>query len=275
MPTSTPTDAQHLDGYLPPRASTSSPFEGLIPGANPAVRQMQMAARGMNPTAPPYRPSPQSFVASNHFPIVPAIAVAMRNSHPPTGPAPRTGGPGPFPIPRPASGYGPPSFGQGMQSVGPRGNYVNQAAGPSGPPIIPNQTSFLSQFTPYSYAAAYTPPINQSQTTGHGVDMGGTSGPPPPPKGATPTQRLSYECQRRHFNPVFNITEQANGRYKCNIVVKGVVVEGGHTFGNTQDASECLFSPHRRRIVVLPTGGQPSNTLFDQKTIPRPRPSRL
>lgn len=220
-------------------ASNSKSSDGFTAVANPAVRQMQVAARGMNPTAPPHRPLPPSF--ANHFPIVPAAAAAtvMRNPSPPKSPAAVASGPGSFPITSSAH-YGPSPFSQAIQTVGLHGNPVNRVAGPCGTPINFNRKSGL--FAPYAHSVAYAPPINQSRTSEYGVGMGGSYGPRAPPKGATPTAHLSYECQRRHFNPVFKIDEQAKGRYGCDIVVRGVVVEGGSTFVSPHEASECRLS---------------------------------
>lgn len=120
--------------------------------------------------------------------------------------------------------------------------YANATTGtpvpaPVGPP---------ANFT-YSYLPTYTAPPNSTiykytQSSGDMPKQGGSStkgsgkGPARPPAGSPATQWLSYECQRRHFNPDVQVVQQADGTYSCTIVIQNHVVQGDRSFSDPQFA---------------------------------------
>lgn len=79
------------------------------------------------------------------------------------------------------------------------------------------------------------PPATRQVTAGSGSDRLGwaVSGPQnvragpdqTPPSFAPFTQRLSYACQRRRFNPEIYVTQEG-ALFKCNIYIAGQLIEG-------------------------------------------------
>lgn len=192
-----------------------------VPGGGPDT---------LNPAAAPFRPAAGGFKLQQSFPsyFPNAPPALMRNPH--ADPVPVTGGPGPF------QPFVIPPF--------------NQTIG-FGP--LHQNTSYYP-YTPYSGYG----PVNQD--TGHddNVVVGPTV---PPPHHAPPTTWLSYECQKRHFNPVFRVTRLENGRFKCDIILRGVVVEGGPmAFEDIQDASKYLMLLPFETISILHLPSRLANT---------------
>lgn len=104
--------------------------------------------------------------------------------------------------------------------------------------------------------ATIAPPAQQMSKFNTGYGDGGTgTGPTLPDNQAQPTTWLSYECQRRHFNPEFKITMLDNGRYKCNIVVRDVVVEAGGSFEIIQDAKNHTAVKAHKIVQKWPSVG--------------------
>lgn len=68
----------------------------------------------------------------------------------------------------------------------------------------------------------------------------GGKGPTLPSPFAPATQWLSYECQRRRFNPEFKTKELRDNtgevQYQCSVVMHGLVVHGNTQFDNVLDA---------------------------------------
>ncbi|KAH8752214.1 hypothetical protein F5883DRAFT_621453 [Diaporthe sp. PMI_573] len=91
--------------------------------------------------------------------------------------------------------------------------------------------------------ASYVPPdVGSPQviSTGRSVYSNKGRGPAVPVQGAPATTWLSFECQRRHFNPRFKIkrtfAEDGRPNYQCSVTVKGHVINSNTLFSNTADA---------------------------------------
>ncbi|KAI1328932.1 hypothetical protein F5Y16DRAFT_138430 [Xylariaceae sp. FL0255] len=56
--------------------------------------------------------------------------------------------------------------------------------------------------------------------------------------GRLATQRLSAECQLRHFNPKFYEKNHAGKVFTCSVDIKGKVISDGKTYTNTFDAKQ-------------------------------------
>ncbi|KUI70165.1 hypothetical protein VM1G_05749 [Cytospora mali] len=138
-------------------------------------------------------------------------------------------------VPAPSMGmiYPNPSFPRSpavdMRMTGWRGtNYA-----PSQPIIqtIPNYNS------PTGPAADTRMEKNNNNNNNNGF---GGKGPTLPPPFSPATQWLSYECQRRHFNPVFKLkescTETGDPRYRCDVILRNIVVHSSVDFDNPVDA---------------------------------------
>lgn len=86
------------------------------------------------------------------------------------------------------------------------------------------------------------------------------SGPTRPPPGSPATQWLSYECQRRHFNPDVHIVLQADGTYRCNIVIQDHVVQSSKSFPDPQVAKVHTAAKAHEIVQKWPLSGSPPDT---------------
>ncbi|KAL1873559.1 hypothetical protein Daus18300_003924 [Diaporthe australafricana] len=71
-------------------------------------------------------------------------------------------------------------------------------------------------------------------------NLGGGRGPTLPEPGAPVTTWLSFECQRRHFNPEFqtkeSLTKDGRPKYQSTVIVKDVVISSNALFDDPSDA---------------------------------------
>ncbi|ROV94337.1 hypothetical protein VMCG_08656 [Cytospora schulzeri] len=83
-------------------------------------------------------------------------------------------------------------------------------------------------------------PASETFVTNNGSNGLGGKGPTLPAPFAPATQWLSYECQRRHFNPEFKTKESRNSagevQYQCTVVLQDLVVQSNTQFDNLFDA---------------------------------------
>lgn len=77
---------------------------------------------------------------------------------------------------------------------------------------------------------------SQTSTQGSHTGKGTGKGPVRPLPGSPVTQWLSYECQRRHFNPDIRVLQQPDGTYRCDIVILNHVIKSSDTFRDGQVA---------------------------------------
>lgn len=110
---------------------------------------------------------------------------------------------------------------------------IGQTTGAKQNPIYdePTHTALLDSMV-YNY--------NQStfdlSKQGHNSVKSSGKGPTRPPAGSPATQWLSYECQRRHFNPDVHVVQQADGTFRCTIVIQNHVVQSNKSFSDPQVA---------------------------------------
>lgn len=88
----------------------------------------------------------------------------------------------------------------------------------------------------------------------------GGRGPALPGPTSSSTQWLSYECQRRHFNPMFKIKESRTRagevRYQCTVILKDIVVQSSSQFHNPVDAKMNVAEKALRQVRrEWPTSG--------------------
>lgn len=124
----------------------------------------------------------------------------------------------------------------------------------------------LSPYQPtYSASLGMTRP-NYSQMPfdthkqGGNISKGSGRGPARPPPGSPATQWLSYECQRRHFNPDINVVQQADGTYRCNIVMQNHVVQSNKSFDDPQVAKVHTAAKAHEIVQRWPLSGFSSPT---------------
>lgn len=103
----------------------------------------------------------------------------------------------------------------------------------SNPPALPSFAAITGHITPSGTAAnALVAKDNNAGTGGNGPAL--------PPPNASVTQWLSYECQRRHFNPEFKASKWLNkageARYQCTVMLQDRTVHGDINFDNPLDA---------------------------------------
>ncbi|KUI62708.1 hypothetical protein VP1G_09823 [Cytospora mali] len=134
-------------------------------------------------------------------------------------------------VPTPSMGmiYPNPSF--------PRSPAVDmRMTGWSGTNYAPSQP--IMQNIP-NYNSPTGPAANTRMESNNNNGSGGR-GPTLPPPFSPATQWLSYECQRRHFNPIFKLkescTETGEPRYRCDVILRNIVVHSSTDFDNAVDA---------------------------------------
>ncbi|KAJ4419560.1 hypothetical protein N0V82_004863 [Gnomoniopsis sp. IMI 355080] len=135
----------------------------------------------------------------------------------------------------------------GPSTTRPAATYPDTMFNYPGPPRLPQNytggdTGYGNGNPPPGPSRAFQP-----SSSGRGVANGTgnptlTPGPFPVVRGGDregrsggPVQQLSSECQRRRFNPEFKVTMQ-DGRYKCDVLVKTVVIQGFGRYDNPQEA---------------------------------------
>lgn len=100
-------------------------------------------------------------------------------------------------------------------------------------PARPNLTATTTRNPPSGHAANRW--VGKNDNNGSGGN-----GPALPPPFASATQWLSYECQRRHFNPEFNTMETRNKagevQYQCTVKLQDLAVHSDTQFDNAVDA---------------------------------------
>lgn len=95
-------------------------------------------------------------------------------------------------------------------------------------------------------------PFSSAPKDRGGPGKGSGQGPRTPAHGASSMARLTYECQRRRCNPEIRITEDKDGRFKCDIVVQGAVFLGSKWFPCQQDAKLNTAARARASVSTWP-----------------------
>ncbi|KAJ0122631.1 hypothetical protein J7T55_003146 [Diaporthe amygdali] len=96
--------------------------------------------------------------------------------------------------------------------------------------------------TPQPIPSLAAPAVHKPQVgpTGRSSNNGGGRGPTLPEPGAPVTTWLSFECQRRHFNPEFKtreiFTKDGRPKYQCIVTVKDIVIDSNTLFNDPLDA---------------------------------------
>lgn len=88
---------------------------------------------------------------------------------------------------------------------------------------------------------------------------GSGRGPQRPLPGSPATQWLSYECQRRHFNPDIHVVQLADGTFNCSIVIQGQVVSSGMAFADAHVARIHTASKAHKIVQKWPVLAFPAN----------------
>ncbi|KAK6949601.1 hypothetical protein Daesc_009684 [Daldinia eschscholtzii] len=68
----------------------------------------------------------------------------------------------------------------------------------------------------------------------------------------TPAMLLSQECQKRRFNPQFKELHDGNGRFKCSVNLKGLVVADTSTYSNPFEAKSAISKKALLEVRKLP-----------------------
>lgn len=102
-------------------------------------------------------------------------------------------------------------------------------------------------------------PLEMSKQSNYGV-KGTGKGPTRPLRGSPATQWLSYECQRRHFNPDIHVVQQADGTYRCTIVIQDYVVQSNKSFADAQLAKLHTAAKAHGIVQRWPKSGTPPET---------------
>ncbi|KAI1473378.1 hypothetical protein F4774DRAFT_423318 [Daldinia eschscholtzii] len=68
----------------------------------------------------------------------------------------------------------------------------------------------------------------------------------------TPAMILSQECQKRRFNPQFKELHDGNGRFKCSVNLRGLVVADTSTYNNPFEAKSAISKKALLEVRKLP-----------------------
>lgn len=184
------------------------------------------------------------------------------------------------PVPVPATGMG---MGMGMgRNMGmaypnppfPRNQAVNiPSTSSKGGSTTQSLTVSAARKLP-SGTAMDTPVVSNDSGGGNGS---GGRGPTLPDPWAPATMWLSYECQRRHFNPVFKPIESRNISnevwHQCTVFLNGIIIHDNTKFATAADAKayvaeKALQQVRRRWPMPGPTKGfqhVPTTTASDKQ----------
>lgn len=162
---------------------------------------------------------------------------------------------GPDPAPGTPQGRFAATLGLSHKPNGPAGiNPIGQpmTAMDNPPPFQPTQNASLSPMI-YNHNQV---PFDMFKQGNYSV-KGSGKGPTRPLPGSPATQWLSYECQRRHFNPDIHVVQKADGSYRCTIVIQNHVVQSNKSFPDAQAAKVHTASKAYGIVQKWPKSGYP------------------
>ncbi|KAG8163235.1 hypothetical protein KVR01_006532 [Diaporthe batatas] len=115
--------------------------------------------------------------------------------------------------------------------------------------------------------ANYVPPAlrqTPSGSNGRSDSSGSGRGPTLPERGAPVTTWLSFECQRRHFNPEFKtketFTKDGRPKYQSTVIVKDIVINSNSLFDDPAAAKAHIADKALRYIRrEWPRNGLPAS----------------